>query len=239
MLNNNRVSRISESLGRFVPKLSTLILTNNRLKTLDEIKPLASLGRSLLRLSLLGNPVTQVEHYRLFTIHILPRLVVLDFSKVRPAERAASEKLFGPPVQYAAEDEEGGLALDVPAVSAAADDQGGVQSMDVDGESASGAATASVDPVAAASAALRHLTGGDDGEESKAAPKVFKPGVSLSASSSSRAATSAADRAKIQAAIKNAGSLEEMNRIQGLLARGNLPTGAELDKLLKNPSATD
>jgi hypothetical protein len=49
---------------------------------LNDIDPLASLT-SLQHLSLLENPVTKKQHYRLYTIHKLPKLRVLDFKKVK------------------------------------------------------------------------------------------------------------------------------------------------------------
>ena len=41
LLHNNRVTRISEGLGKALPKLETLVLTNNALSTLTELEPLA------------------------------------------------------------------------------------------------------------------------------------------------------------------------------------------------------
>jgi len=58
------------------------------------LEPLRTLPR-LLRLSLLGNPVTKKENYRLYVIWLCPRLKVLDFKKVKPAERERANQLFG------------------------------------------------------------------------------------------------------------------------------------------------
>lgn len=94
LFNNNQINRISESLGRAFPKLETLVLTNNKFATLKELEPLASL-RTLTSLSLVDNPVTKQQGYRAFLIAMLPKLRVLDFQKVKPAEREASEAQYG------------------------------------------------------------------------------------------------------------------------------------------------
>jgi U2 small nuclear ribonucleoprotein A' len=112
LVNNNRITRINPSLGgkttaifilqlplpaphltvfifflgfchvEFLPKLHTLVLTNNRLTNLAEIDPLASLPK-LQYLSLLDNTVTKQPDYRLYVIHKLKHLRLLDFKKVK------------------------------------------------------------------------------------------------------------------------------------------------------------
>jgi U2 small nuclear ribonucleoprotein A' len=57
----------------------------------DNLAPLSK----LVRLSLLDNPVTKKENYRLYVIHKLPALKLLDFSKVKQAERDAAAELYG------------------------------------------------------------------------------------------------------------------------------------------------
>uniref|UniRef100_A0A453MJ57 U2A'/phosphoprotein 32 family A C-terminal domain-containing protein n=1 Tax=Aegilops tauschii subsp. strangulata TaxID=200361 RepID=A0A453MJ57_AEGTS len=66
----------------FLPKMHTLVLTNNRLTSLAEIDPLASLPK-LQFLSLLDNTVTKQPDYRLYVIHKLKHLRLLDFKKVK------------------------------------------------------------------------------------------------------------------------------------------------------------
>jgi len=73
----------------FLLKLHSLILTNNRLVNLAEIDPLASLPK-LQFLSLLDNNVTKKPNYRLYVIHKLKSLRVLDFKKVRQKVRSIS-----------------------------------------------------------------------------------------------------------------------------------------------------
>ncbi|CAI0613062.1 unnamed protein product [Linum tenue] len=93
LLNNNRITRISSRIGEFLPKLHSLVLTNNRLVNLVEIDPLASLPK-LQFLSLLDNNITKRPNYRLYVIFKLKSLRVLDFKKVKAKERAEAEILF-------------------------------------------------------------------------------------------------------------------------------------------------
>ncbi|KAL2897484.1 U2 small nuclear ribonucleoprotein A' [Bienertia sinuspersici] len=93
LLNNNRITRINPNIGEFLPKLHTLVLTNNRLVNLAEIDPLASLPK-LTFLSLLDNNVTKKPNYRLYVIHKLKSLRVLDFKKVKQKEREEADKIF-------------------------------------------------------------------------------------------------------------------------------------------------
>lgn len=93
LLNNNRVTRISEGLGKALPKLRILILTNNQLTTLAQLEPLAQ-APSLVNLSLVDNPVTKVDGYRSYLIALLPNLRTLDFKRVKAAERSAAEAAY-------------------------------------------------------------------------------------------------------------------------------------------------
>ncbi|KAJ0430696.1 putative U2 small nuclear ribonucleoprotein A' [Helianthus annuus] len=82
LLNNNTITRINPNIGEFLPKLHSLVLTNNRLVNLVEIDPLASLPK-LQYLSLLDNNITKKPNYWLYVIHKLKALRVLDFKKVK------------------------------------------------------------------------------------------------------------------------------------------------------------
>lgn len=93
LVNNNRITRINPNLGEFLPKLHSLVLTNNRLVNLAEIDPLASLPK-LQFLSLLDNNITKKPNYRLYVIFKLKSLRVLDFKKVKAKERLEAENLF-------------------------------------------------------------------------------------------------------------------------------------------------
>eukprot|EP00730_Choanoeca_flexa_P000115 TRINITY_DN10050_c0_g1_i1.p1 TRINITY_DN10050_c0_g1~~TRINITY_DN10050_c0_g1_i1.p1 ORF type:complete len:242 (+),score=61.81 TRINITY_DN10050_c0_g1_i1:562-1287(+) len=93
ILNNNRISRVSSSLAQSLPNLSELILTNNNIVNLGDLRPLFELA-TLERLSLMRNPATAVQHYRHYVIHHLPHLKMLDFQKVKPKEREEAAELF-------------------------------------------------------------------------------------------------------------------------------------------------
>ncbi|KAE9618626.1 putative leucine-rich repeat domain, L domain-containing protein [Lupinus albus] len=93
IINNNRITRINPNIAQFLPKLHTLILTNNRIVNLVEIDPLVSLP-NLHILSLLDNNVTKKPNYRLYVIHRLKSLLVLDFKKIKTKERLEAKNLF-------------------------------------------------------------------------------------------------------------------------------------------------
>ncbi|CAI5510716.1 unnamed protein product [Closterium sp. Naga37s-1] len=95
LLCNNRITRINPQLGTQLPKLQTLVLANNRLTNLADLDPLASLAHSLTSLSLLDNTVVKKPKYRLYAIHLLPKLRLLDFRKVKLKERQEAEATFG------------------------------------------------------------------------------------------------------------------------------------------------
>jgi len=90
LLHNNRINRFADNLARAFPNLTTLVLTNNQLVTLKELEPLAQL-KTLTSLSLNDNLVTKQKGYRSFVIALLPKLRVLDFQKVKLAERKEAQ----------------------------------------------------------------------------------------------------------------------------------------------------
>jgi len=90
---DNRICRVARGLGKYLPKLEALVLTNNKFSKLTDLKPLSEFP--LVFLSLLGNPVAKLTDYRLFMIHRLPKLKVLDYQKVKKSERAAAKIKFG------------------------------------------------------------------------------------------------------------------------------------------------
>jgi U2 small nuclear ribonucleoprotein A' len=65
-----------------LPNLETLVLTGNLIQELADLDPLASI-KSLRTLSLLHNPVTTRQHYRLYVAFKLPQLRLLDFRKIK------------------------------------------------------------------------------------------------------------------------------------------------------------
>lgn len=87
---NNKVARLSETLGESLPNLEWLVLTNNRVSKFSELdKCLRGLPR-LKYLSLVDNPVVRGSDYRLFVISRCPGIKMLDYCKVTEAERAAA-----------------------------------------------------------------------------------------------------------------------------------------------------
>lgn len=82
LLNNNHVSKIATGLGESLPKLDTLILANNRLVNLSDLDPLSEFT-TLRSLSLIDNVVQKKPYYRLYVIHKLPNLRLLDFKKIK------------------------------------------------------------------------------------------------------------------------------------------------------------
>lgn len=80
-------------MEEYIPNLETLVLTGNHLEELSDLKPLASLEK-LTALSLLHNPVTSKQHYRLYLIYKLPQLRLLDFRKISMKEREEAKALF-------------------------------------------------------------------------------------------------------------------------------------------------
>lgn len=93
LINNNRITKISNRLEESLPNLEWLILTNNEINNVDDISSLSAV-KSLKYLSLLKNPIVTKENYRLSVIYHLPQLKVLDFSRIRLHERKAAEKQF-------------------------------------------------------------------------------------------------------------------------------------------------
>ncbi|KAL3993820.1 putative U2 small nuclear ribonucleoprotein A' [Acanthocheilonema viteae] len=93
LMHNNRVQQIMPNIGEALPSLKTLALTNNNLCELDDIDPLATCPK-LEYLTLIGNPVTHKPQYRLYVIYKVPSVRVLDFKRVRLAERKQANSFF-------------------------------------------------------------------------------------------------------------------------------------------------
>lgn len=94
LINNNRITTIADNLHEVLPNIEDLILTNNNISSFGEIAKLSQCKR-LTRISLLQNPVTTIENYRLFIIHKIPQLRVIDFQRVKLKERKAALLEFG------------------------------------------------------------------------------------------------------------------------------------------------
>ena len=79
MLANNRIQKVDPSFGLLCPKLTSIVLTNNRLGKFQDIDAIASGCPNLERLSLMGNLVVNLPLYRLYAVFKLRNLKVLDF----------------------------------------------------------------------------------------------------------------------------------------------------------------
>jgi len=90
----NRIQNIDKRTAEQLPNLTTLVLTSNHVKELADLEGLSGCG-TLTHLSLLENPVTKKEHYRLYLIWAIPSIRFLDFHKVKDVERQQAKDLFG------------------------------------------------------------------------------------------------------------------------------------------------
>ena len=95
MINNNKIHQISPNFCDDCPRMQNLMLANNSLISMEQVEIIAKSCPNLVRLSLHGNIVSNLPNYRLYSIHLLPKLRVLDFQKVTEKERAEAQKLFG------------------------------------------------------------------------------------------------------------------------------------------------
>ncbi|KAM3580576.1 U2 snRNP complex subunit [Umbelopsis sp. WA50703] len=168
LLANNRIGRIDSQLVDYIPNLTTLILSNNLIQELGDLEPLTKCAK-LEYLSLLDNPVTKKKYYRLYIIHKIPSVRVLDFKRIRKAERDEAKELF-----KSEEGKDNELAISIGEAKTKTFDVG-------------------------------------DGLENDDHRKSNAPGLS------------AEEQAKIKEALKNATSLDEMQRLENLLKSGHLP----------------
>ena len=83
-LGRNRIESIAPTIGESCPNLTTLVLTSNAIAELADLEPLREC-KKLTFLSLLDNPVTRKDNYRLYVIFILPHLRLLDFRRIKDA----------------------------------------------------------------------------------------------------------------------------------------------------------
>jgi U2 small nuclear ribonucleoprotein A' len=92
-LANNKVRSIRPGLGRALPRLEVLVLSNNAVESLGELAALGELPQ-LRTLSLLGNPVARHASYRALVLYRCRALETLDFARVTRKERYRAEQLF-------------------------------------------------------------------------------------------------------------------------------------------------
>jgi U2 small nuclear ribonucleoprotein A' len=92
---NNRIRAVNaDNIGTNLPNLRVLVLTRNQLAGLADLAFVATLP-ALEFFSALDNPCTTQTHYRAWLIWRNPGLRVIDFTRVRDAERAHARELFG------------------------------------------------------------------------------------------------------------------------------------------------
>uniref|UniRef100_A0AC35UDT0 LRRcap domain-containing protein n=1 Tax=Rhabditophanes sp. KR3021 TaxID=114890 RepID=A0AC35UDT0_9BILA len=93
VMHDNRVRYISDDIGKKLPNLEVLMLTNNLLGELGDINPLAGC-RKLRVLHLMGNPCSYNARYKLYLIYKIRSLRVLDFKMIRKKDRDDADALF-------------------------------------------------------------------------------------------------------------------------------------------------
>lgn len=91
-LGSNRISKITTGISSSLPNLEVLVLTANRLSSIDDlnIEELSRFSR-LEVLSIQGNPVAELAEVREKILRHIPTLKVLNFTKVSLAERNAAK----------------------------------------------------------------------------------------------------------------------------------------------------
>lgn len=95
----NKISHIHPtSFASSVPNLEMLVLSNNHIANLSDLQTLSQLSK-LTYLSLVDNPVTNVDYYRSWIIWLNPNIRVLDFQKVKESERERAKELFGSSIE--------------------------------------------------------------------------------------------------------------------------------------------
>ena len=92
-MSNNFITKIASDIGNHLKGLKALVLTNNRIVNLADVGCLSGLVK-LEHLSLLDNPVTLKDKYRLYVIYRIPSLKSLDFQKISKTERAEATEYF-------------------------------------------------------------------------------------------------------------------------------------------------
>ena len=93
MLSNNRISTVSGDIES-LKYLEVLLLANNNLRNMEAVCQRLCQIKSLRQLDLLGNPLVEEVNYRLFVIHKLQSVEILDRHQVTQRERKQAAALF-------------------------------------------------------------------------------------------------------------------------------------------------
>lgn len=84
-LSFNEINEIGEEIETFT-NLKIFYLHGNKIANIADTLKLRKL-QSLRSLTLHGNPIEDIPCYRGYIVHLLPQLLVLDFSPVTAAEK--------------------------------------------------------------------------------------------------------------------------------------------------------
>lgn len=84
-LSFNEICEIGKDIEQF-PNLKILYLHGNKISNIADVLRLKKLS-NLRSLTLHGNPVEDIPCYRGYVVHLLPQLLVFDFSSVIAAEK--------------------------------------------------------------------------------------------------------------------------------------------------------
>lgn len=81
--------------GKRLPRhLKNLVLANNNISSISQLKGLHHAPKTLINLSLHGNPICHLQDYRVHVIRLIPKVQVLDFQNVtREERRLANSKI--------------------------------------------------------------------------------------------------------------------------------------------------
>ncbi|KAK4052105.1 U2 snRNP complex subunit [Microbotryomycetes sp. JL201] len=217
LISNNPVRTVSPTISTSLPNLRTLILTNaavprDALANLGDI-----LGRckKLETLSLKGTPVADAEHYRSWIIFKCKNLRSLDFERVK--EKVPPSLLPRTPITE--------LTFFFPA-SLPRQERVRAQElfMSKDG-TPTALATAFAEAAASNSAANAPTLVAANGV------KTFEPGVEPAATGKAGRLLTKEEKERVRQAIEGAESVEEIRRLQRMLAQGFVPTEKDLKEL--------
>lgn len=87
-------NQIAHLDGKVLPRLIRyLVLANNNITSLEQLKGLKTSPTTLKNLVLRGNQVCHLQGYREFVLRLLPHLEVLDFERVTNEERQRVKKI--------------------------------------------------------------------------------------------------------------------------------------------------
>ncbi|EAY06058.1 hypothetical protein TVAG_244900 [Trichomonas vaginalis G3] len=92
LINNNLIKKVAENFPDTCPNIKSIMLTNNNIRTFSDISPLTRCNE-IQYLSLMENPITKIEDYRLIAIKLFSKLKYLDFQKVTEIERQKAKEL--------------------------------------------------------------------------------------------------------------------------------------------------